>query len=122
MSKKKPSKPALVNRQVFKDQLKQTPVAERQRILKQFFESAGCTLPGYSLKRAHLMPLPIIYQQIDRSPEFEDALQELYYKEVKAEVSGAILTDRKKTDSTGQTTDTETRKQEEDVASLLCFL
>ena len=53
MSKKKPSKPALVNRQVFKDQLKQTPVAERQRILKQFFESAGCTLPGYSLKRAH---------------------------------------------------------------------
>lgn len=115
MSKKKPSKPALVNRQVFKDQLKQTPVAERQRILKQFFESAGCTLPGYSLKRAHLMPLPIIYQQIDRSPEFEAALQELYYKEVKADVSGAILTDPKETDSTGQTTETETRKQEEDV-------
>lgn len=115
MSKKKPSKPALVNRQVFKDQLKQTPVAERRRILKQFFESAGCTLPGYSLKRAHLMPLPIIYQQIDQSPEFEAALQELYYKEVKADVSGAILTDQKKTDSTGQTIDTETRKQEEDV-------
>lgn len=115
MSKKKPSKPALVNRQVFKDQLKQTPVAERQRILKQFFEGTGCTLPGYSLKRAHLMPLPIIYQQIDQSPEFEAALQELYYKEVKADVSGAILTDPKETDSTGQTIDTETRKQEEDV-------
>lgn len=61
------------------------------------------------------MPLPIIYQQINRSPELETVLQELYYKEVEADIPGAILMDREETDDKGQTTDTKTRRQEEDV-------
>lgn len=119
MSRKKSLKPALVDKKAFKDQLRQTPAVERQLVFKKVFETAGYMLPGYSQKRAHLAPLPLVLQQMERSPAFEAALQGAYYSWVKKDVSDAAVarakaavTEQKAADCKGQAAVQEEEDQE----------